>query len=112
MAKILVVDDDLGTRQALKYILRSHDITAVSGGHKALGLLSQQRFDLVFLDVFMPDVGGFDVLEAATGTKVIMMSAVEDTEIVVQAMKHGAVHFITKDFDHDAILQLVNQYLR
>jgi DNA-binding response OmpR family regulator len=112
---ILIVDDDAGIREALFYILR-HDyrVLLVEDGRDAVELAEAHRVDLAFVDVFLPTLNGFDVLErlCKLAVPVIMMSVITEPEIVVQAMKSGAVHFITKDFVPEAMLSLISTYLR
>ena len=111
---ILIVDDDAGIREALFYILR-HEfrVLLVEDGGDAVETAETHRVDLAFVDVFLPTLNGFDVLErlARLTVPVIMMSVVTEPEIVVQAMKSGAAHFITKDFVPEAVLSLVQSYL-
>ena len=81
--RILIVDDDLGTREALRlHVLRlGHHAEAVSGGEAALQRLQDERFDMVLLDVIMPGMQGHEVLAAIKGSPelghipVVMVSA-------------------------------------
>jgi len=111
---ILIVDDDAGIREALFYILRrDYRVLLAEDGGDAVETAETHRVDLAFVDVFLPKLNGFAVLErlAKLAVPVIMMSVVTEPEIVVQAMKSGAVHFITKDFISEAVLSLVSSYL-
>lgn len=112
---ILIVDDDAGIRETLFYILQ-HDyrVLLVEDGRDAVDLAETHRVDLAFVDVFLPTLNGFDVLErlCKLSIPVIMMSVITEAEIVVQAMKSGAAHFVTKDFAPEALLSLVTQYLQ
>jgi len=111
---ILIVDDDAGIREALFYILRrDYRVLLAEDGGDAVETAETHRIDLAFVDVFLPTLNGFDVLErlAKLTVPVIMMSVVTEPEVVVQAMKSGAVHFITKDFIPEAVLSLVTSYL-
>jgi len=109
---ILIVDDDEGMRDTLTAILK-HDyrVCSVSCGEDALSLLRHEHVDVMLLDVRMPGVGGFEVLkyvkENQSLTEVIMISAINEIETAVQAMKSGAYHYITKDFEYDALRSLV-----
>lgn len=112
---ILIVDDDAGIREALFYILRHHyRVLLVEDGGDAVETAETHHVDLAFVDVFLPTLNGFDVLErlCKLSIPVIMMSVVTEPEVVVQAMKNGAVHFITKDFVPEAVLALVSSYLK
>src|SRR5918996_4121682 len=109
---ILICDDDQGMRDTLTAILkRDYRVVAVSSGESALALLKNEDVDLVLLDVRLPGISGFDVLrivkENYSLIECIMISAINEVETAVQAMKHGAYHYITKDFDYDELRSLV-----
>jgi len=109
---ILICDDDQGMRDTLSAILkRDYRVLAVSSGEAALVLLREEDVDLMLLDVRLPGIGGFDVLrivkENYSLVECIMISAISEVETAVQAMKHGAYHYITKDFDYDELRSLV-----
>jgi DNA-binding NtrC family response regulator len=73
--------------------------------------VSRDDVDLVLLDVRLPGISGFEVLrilkENYSLVEVIIISAITDVETAVQAMKHGAYHYITKEFDYDQLRSLV-----
>jgi DNA-binding NtrC family response regulator len=109
---ILICDDDQGMRDTLAAILkRDYRVLTVSSGEAALGLLKDQDVDLILLDVRLPGISGFDVLrivkENYSLVECIMISAITEIETAVQAMKHGAYHYITKNFDYDELRSLV-----
>src|SRR5438552_6907944 len=109
---VLVVDDDEGMRDTLTAILkREYRILRVSTGEAALPVLHRDNVDLMLLDVRLPGISGFEVLRIVKENygliEVIMISAVNDIETAVQAMKHGAYHYITKEFDYDQLRSLV-----
>ncbi len=109
---VLVVDDDQGMRDVLTAILKpDYRVLTVASGEAALALLRQEDVDLVLLDVKLPGISGFEVLrivkENYSLIELIMISAINEVETAVQAMKHGAYHYITKDFDYDALRSLV-----
>ncbi|HEX5473438.1 MAG TPA: sigma-54 dependent transcriptional regulator [Vicinamibacterales bacterium] len=109
---ILICDDDLGMRDTLNAILRrDYRVLSVSTGESALALLKNTDVDLILLDVRLPGISGFDVLrivrENYSLIECIMISAINEVETAVQAMKHGAYHYITKDFDYDELRSLV-----
>jgi len=110
---VLIVDDDEGMRDTLTAILkRDYHVLTVSSGEAALALLKQEDVDLMLLDVRLPGISGFEVLRIAKENyslvELIMISAINEVETAVQAMKHGAYHYITKDFDYDALRSLVH----
>src|SRR5918995_3868377 len=109
---ILICDDDQGMRDTIAAILkRDYHVLTVSSGEAALALLKHEDVDLILLDVRLPGISGFDVLrivkENYNLVECIMISAINEVETAVQAMKHGAYHYITKDFDYDALRSLV-----
>src|ERR687891_510424 len=106
---ILICDDDQGMRDTITAILkRDYHVQTVSSGEAALALLKEQDVDLILLDVRLPGISGFDVLrivkENYSLVECIMISAINEVETAVQAMKHGAYHYITKNFDYDELL--------
>jgi len=109
---VLIVDDDEGMRDTLTAILkREYRVLRVSSGEAALPILNREDIDLMLLDVKLPGISGFEVLriikENFALVEVIMISAINEIETAVQAMKHGAYHYITKDFDYDELRSLV-----
>ena len=109
---ILIVDDDEGMRDTLTAILkREYRVLRVSSGEAALPILNREDVDLMLLDVRLPGISGFEVLrivkENYSLIEVLMISAINEIETAVQAMKHGAYHYITKDFDYDQLRSLV-----
>jgi DNA-binding NtrC family response regulator len=109
---VLIVDDDEGMRDTLTAILRrDYRVLRASTGESALDILGREVVDVVLLDVRLPGIGGFDVLheikESQRLVEVIMISAINEVETAVRAMKLGAFHYITKDFEYDAVLSLV-----
>jgi two-component system response regulator AtoC len=109
---VLIVDDDEGMRDTLTAILkRDYRVLRVASGEAALPILNRDDVDLMLLDVRLPGISGFEVLrivrENYSLVEVLMISAITDVETAVQAMKHGAYHYITKDFDYDQLRSLV-----
>src|ERR1700736_5827356 len=109
---VLIVDDDEGMRDTLTAILKlEYRVLRVGSGEAALPVLNKEDVDLMLLDVRLPGISGFEVLrivkENYSLVEVIMISAINEVETAVQAMKHGAYHYITKDFDYDQLRSLV-----
>jgi DNA-binding NtrC family response regulator len=110
---VLIVDDDEGMRDILTALLkRDYRVLQASSGEAALSLLKQEEVELMLLDVRLPGISGFEVLrivkENYSLVEIIMISAINEVETAVQAMKHGAYHYITKDFDYDGLKSLVH----
>src|SRR5688500_10842327 len=102
---LLVVDDNEDNREILGARLTQlgyTNVTMATGGREALDLIERKPFDLVLLDVMMPEVGGIQVLEALRGKKrlaslpVIMVSAASEQESVVRCVELGAEDYLTK----------------
>src|SRR4029079_19609600 len=99
-------------RDTLTAILkREYRVLRVASGEAALPVLNKEDVDLLLLDVRLPGISGFEVLrivrENYSLVEVIMISAITEVETAVQAMKHGAYHYITKEFDYDQLRSLV-----
>ena len=115
-ARILVVDDDEAIRDALKVILEDDfDVVSVDSGMKALEAIKLQRFDLVFLDVVMPEMDGIETLrrikEYDKTLDVIMISAVDRAQEATDSIRLGAYDYVTKPFDHEIILNRLDKVL-
>jgi len=109
---VLICDDDQGMRDTIAAILgRDYRVLTVPSGEAGLAVLRQEDVDLILLDVRLPGISGFDVLrivkENYSLVECIMISAINEVETAVQAMKHGAYHYITKNFDYDELRSLV-----
>ena len=109
---VLIVDDDEGMRDLMASLLkRDFRVLRVATGEAALAVLNKDEVDLVLLDVHLPGITGFEVLriirENFSLVEVIMVSSITEIETAVQAMKHGAYHYITKDVAHEQLRSLL-----
>ncbi len=109
--QILIVDDEMDMLQLLKRSLEPDlncKIETALSGEQALQLLERKIFDLVLADIKMPGMDGLELLELIKRENpdltVVMMTGHGDIDMAVKAMKSGAYDFITKPFDHDALL--------
>jgi serine phosphatase RsbU (regulator of sigma subunit) len=106
-AHVLVVDDNAMNRDVLSRRLQrnGHTVEAVEGGKQALACLETGKFDLVMLDIMMPDMDGYQVLAqlrqdaALAHLPVLMISAIGDSDSVVRCLALGADDYLTKPFD-------------
>lgn len=109
---LLVVDDLEANRDVLARRLRrrSYDIETAESGPKALEAVAARPFDLVLLDVMMPEMDGFELLERlrqnhdASSLPVIMVTARNASEDVVKALERGANDYVTKPLDLPVVL--------
>ena len=120
MAEILVVDDSKVMRDMIVACLRPHPglaFTHAQSGLEALEKLSLRRFDLMILDLNMPDIGGFEVIEFVRGQDklralpIIVVTTRGDEGSKARALSAGASRFMTKPFSPEAILAEVRSFL-
>ncbi|MBL8469502.1 sigma-54-dependent transcriptional regulator [Methyloversatilis discipulorum] len=118
MARILVVDDEMGIRELLSEILRDegHDVTLAENAAAARAARTAQRPDLVLLDIWMPDTDGISLLkEWASGGQltmpVIMMSGHGTIDSAVEATRIGAMDFLEKPIALAKLLSAVKRAL-
>ncbi|MEL3889339.1 response regulator transcription factor [Ferrovibrio sp. MS7] len=114
---LLVVDDSPVDRQYLHTALTAagYQVTEVENAAAALNELRGASFDLMLLDLVMPEVGGLDLLKQLPERrpyKVIVVSGHEDTESKVAALDAGAVDYVTKPYDLGELLARVRAALR
>jgi DNA-binding NtrC family response regulator len=117
-AKILLVDDEPGMLRYIKTLLEvdDHRVETASTGEEALEKVQKGLSpDLVLLDLLMPGIDGLETLESLRklhpGTKVVMLSCVNDTKKVVQAIRLGATDYITKPFQKAELDAVIDQCL-
>lgn len=100
MAKILIVDDEPDIRSALgRFFVRSgHDVLRAGTGEEAVTLVQAERPAVVLLDLFLPDISGFEVLERTREARpvIIMITGHGDIPAAVRAMQAGAEGFLAK----------------
>jgi DNA-binding NtrC family response regulator len=108
---ILVVDDELDMLQLLQRSLEKDidcRVEVASSGEMALDQLDRQAVDLLVTDIRMSGMNGLELLQqvrpAYPNLTVVMMTAFGHIDMAVEAMKQGAYDFITKPFDHDALI--------
>ena len=105
--RLLVVDDNQTNREILQRRLETygHSISSAPDGLRALQMLEQDDFDLVLLDIVMPEMDGFDVLQRMKSDErlrdipVIMISALNEMDVVVRCIESGAEDYLPKPFN-------------
>jgi DNA-binding NtrC family response regulator len=118
MTRILIVDDDQSTLASLSRAFRLAGYDAVVCDHaaRAIALLQQERFDIVFSDVVMPGKDGLAMLaelrEAGVTTPIIMISGQATVDMAVRATRLGAADFLEKPISSDKLLLTVENTLR
>ena len=117
--RLLLADDSFIDREILHHILENHfEITDAKNGYEALDLLSkkEEKYDAMLLDVMMPVIDGFSVLQLMENNKVeklpiIMMTAEATKENVRRAAEYGVTSFVSKPFDAETVLEKVHTLL-
>ena len=119
MKNILIVDDshDVANLVKLMVELSGHGATAVNNGKEALRLIKSKKFDLILLDVAMPDVTGLDVLKkvksdpAMAHNKIVFITASSPTEDVIQSLlQHGALEVLKKPLSETLLQETITKY--
>jgi DNA-binding response OmpR family regulator len=114
---ILIVDDEASLRQTLARILQraGFEVTTTTNGSEALTLLSQHEFDLVYLDIRMPDISGLEVLKTIHAKypelPVILFTAQPDLNSAVEALRSGAIDYLLKPLKPQAIIERTRSLL-
>lgn len=116
MAKILIVEDDVNIAKMLEVTLSigGYESERCDNGKKAVDLVTFQSYDLVLLDVMLPDMDGFKVIEYINKeeTAVIFLTALQDVMDKVKGLKLGAEDYIVKPFETVELLARIEVVLR
>ena len=118
-AHILVVDDNLHNVDMLVRRLQrtGYSVTSAYGGREAIEKVEANGFDLVVLDIMMPEVNGIEVLENIRKTNnvselpVIMATAKDQSEDIIEAMNSGANDYVTKPIDFPVLVARIQTQL-
>jgi len=118
--KVLVVDDNRINRMKMVRALTTgnYDLHEAAGGQEAMEMLRAQTFHLVLLDILMPEVDGFQVLQQMQGDQrlaeipVVMVSAVDEEDAVKKCLAMGAVDFVAKSSDAETLKNRVQAVLK
>ncbi len=116
LPKILIVDDELGPRESLRMILQwDYKVVTVDGGAAALDALRRETFDLVILDIRMPDINGIELLgqikQHYPEMEVVMITAYASVDTAANALRHGALDYLIKPFQSSAVIEAVQKGL-
>ena len=107
---VLIVDDEAEIRESLRTLLEleGYEVESASSGEEGLSRMGERTFDLVLLDVALPDRNGLDLLVGLRSLdplmSVVMITAYGTVENAVRAMQSGAANFIQKPWDNEKLL--------
>lgn len=117
---LLIADDNEENREILSRQLErlGHRTATVSGGAEAIALLATESFDLILLDLMMPELDGYQTLQqiksdpAIANTPVIMVTALDEIESAARCIEMGAADYLTKPFNPTLLRARINASLR
>jgi two-component system chemotaxis response regulator CheY len=116
MKKVLIVDDASVVRLMIKKVLKKGDFEIVGeavNGIDALTKYKELRPDVVTMDITMPEVDGIqatkDIIAFDEDAKVVIMSGIDQKEMLWQAIKAGAASYIVKPFENDRVLSTLKE---
>lgn len=107
---ILIVDDEAALRHTLARILQQagFEVTTAANGHEGLALLAQHPFDLIYLDIHIPDMNGMEILKAVHAKfpdlPVVLFTAQPDLNSAVEALRQGATDYLLKPLQPQSLI--------
>jgi DNA-binding NtrC family response regulator len=115
-ATILVVDDERGVRQSFNMVLKDeYHVLLAETGAEAIDIFIKNPVDLILLDILLPDINGVELLEKLkeldANTEIIMVTAVNEIQTAVKAIKIGAYEYVIKPFNVDDVLTIIHRAL-
>ena len=113
---ILVVDDEHGVRQSFNMVLKDeYNVLLAGTGQQANEIFTKNAVDLILLDILLPDINGINLLEKFIeidpNTEIVMVTAVNEIQTAVKAIKLGAYEYIIKPFVVDDVLTVIKRAL-
>ncbi|MBW4080736.1 response regulator transcription factor [Paenibacillus sp. S150] len=117
LTKILIIDDEWNMRNLLRIYLQKEGFATqeAATGHEALLMVEKHKFDLLLLDVMMPDMDGWQVCRAVRGhtdIPILMLTARSETKDKVHGLGIGADDYLTKPFEPEELLARIHSLLR
>jgi len=110
----IIVDDEKHCREVLEHLLRKHCsqvkiLASCAGGEEALSAITKQQPDILFLDIEMPGMNGFDLLEKFQHPEFEIVFTTAYNEYAIKAIKHSALDYLLKPVDKDELLQTIER---
>jgi DNA-binding response OmpR family regulator len=115
--KIIVIDDDTAVTDLLSALLRSHgfEVRATNSSTEGMNLIREEHFDLVILDLMMPDMDGWEIckeVRSFSQVPIIVLSALNDPSMVASVLDAGADDYLTKPTPSRILVAHINRLLR
>ncbi|MFZ7112213.1 MAG: sigma-54-dependent transcriptional regulator [Desulfatiglandales bacterium] len=115
-ATILVVDDERGIRESFNMVLKEDfNVLLAETGKEAIDIFTQTNIDVILLDILLPDINGLDLLgqlkSIEPNTEIIMVTAVNEIQTAVSAVKLGAYEYLIKPFVVEDVRNIINRAL-
>jgi len=117
MTKILIVDDAEFLRVRISKMLTGDgfEVIEADNGLKAVDTYKSEKPDLVLMDITMPEMDGLSALKEIrafdSGAKVVMLTALGQESVVLEAIKSGAKDFVVKPFERDRVLNAIQKLI-
>lgn len=114
---ILVVDDDIAHRTMLRILLEwEYEVSEADCGFTAIEMIQHTSFDLVLLDICMPEISGVEALDKIKALNpripIVMMTAYSSNETAAKALEKGAYGYLTKPFDFENLRQTIENAVK
>ena len=115
--KIIVIDDDTAVTDLLSVLLKSHgiDVRATNNSTDGLSLIRDEEFDLVILDLMMPEMDGWEIckeVRSFSQVPIIVLSALNDPSMVASVLDAGADDYLTKPTPSRILVAHINRLTR
>jgi len=115
--KIIVIDDDTAVTELLSVLLRTHgfDVWATNNSTEGLNMIREQEFDLVILDLMMPEMDGWEIckeVRSFSQVPIIVLSALNDPSMVASVLDAGADDYLTKPTPSRILVAHINRLAR
>ncbi len=114
--KILIIDDEFAPRESLRMVLKDRYVVSTApGAQEGFNFMVQNPVDLVVLDIMMPGISGIEALQEIKNrhpdTEVVLLTAYASLETAKSAIRFGAFDYLTKPFDKDDVIRVVEKGL-
>ena len=115
--KIIVIDDDTAVTDLLSVLLSSHgfDVRVTNNSTEGMGMIREEEFDLVILDLMMPEMDGWEIckeVRSFSQVPIIVLSALNDPSMVASVLDAGADDYLTKPTPSRILVAHINRLTR